>query len=246
MIDAHCHIDLYPHPERVLAEINTEGLTVITVTNLPSHYEVGIEHVRSLKRVRMAVGLHPLLAKQHTQHELSLFARIVEDSSYVGEVGLDGSVQGRMSLSLQRRGFRFALSQLQDRQRFVSLHSRGAEEEVADTLAEFGVRRAVFHWFTGRTSLATQLADEGHYFSVNPAMLRSRSGQALLQSLPPQAVLTESDGPHVQVKGRPVHPRDVHDVLKHLGVVWGIDEAGAASRVDQNLRRLLRAVSTPP
>lgn len=244
MLDVHCHVDLYPQPERVLDEVRAGGLTVIAVTNLPSHYEAGAPHVRPYKRVRMAVGLHPLLVDRHTREELSIFVRAVKGTSYVGEVGLDGSTQGRASLPRQRESFRFVLSQVQDRRRFMSLHSRGAEEEVADSLMEFGVRGAVFHWFTGRAALAARLAGEGHCFSVNPAMLRSRSGQALLERLPPEAVLTESDGPHVQVRGRAAHPRDVQDVLEHLGAVWGTGSQGAAAQIDQNFRVLLHAVSS--
>jgi len=37
MIDAHCHIDLYPNPEKLLRELDKQGITVISVTNLPSH-----------------------------------------------------------------------------------------------------------------------------------------------------------------------------------------------------------------
>lgn len=75
---------------------------VIAVTGLPSHYKAGLEPVRALRRVRLALGLHPLLAP-HAPAEFTLCERYITTTPYVGGVGLDFSRHG---MDTARRSFR--------------------------------------------------------------------------------------------------------------------------------------------
>ena len=65
MLDTHCHIDLYKNPEEILKECIKENLTVISMTNLPSHFEKGYPYFKLLKKIRLALGMHPLYAQYH-------------------------------------------------------------------------------------------------------------------------------------------------------------------------------------
>jgi TatD DNase family protein len=238
MFDTHCHLDQYPSPLAVARSAERAGVTVIAVTHLPSHFEQGRAHVATLKRVRLALGLHPLLAVQH-DGELAAFARLLPTTSYVGEIGLDFSQHGRATRDVQIRSFREVLKLLRGNPRFVTLHSRGAEEETRSLLQEYQIMGAVFHWFSGSMPSATRIADAGHYFSVNPAMMRTRKGQALVRALPPERVLAETDGPFLQVGSRPATPMDVEIVYRELARVWSVDGEEATTRVAGNFRRII-------
>ena len=69
----------------------------------------------------------------------------------------------------------------------------------------------VLHWFSGPRRDLECAIELGCWFSVGPAMLRSRTGRALAALMPRDRVLTESDGPFAQegrdapdaVAGRP-------------------------------------------
>ena len=65
MLDSHCHLDRYADSRSVATKATHDGVFVIAVTNLPSHFEIGIPHVAKFARVRLALGLHPLAADQH-------------------------------------------------------------------------------------------------------------------------------------------------------------------------------------
>lgn len=242
MIDAHCHVDLYTHPERVLRESDAAGLTIIAVTNLPSHYHQGLPHVTRYRRVRLALGLHPLLVEQHTRAELELFTRWVNTTSYIGEVGLDFSQQGKLTVDRQLMSFKFVLERIRDRPRFLTLHSRGAEVEVLNLLAESGIRGGVFHWYSGPKALIPRLVEAGHYFSINPAMILSKRGQEIIKRLPPNRVLTETDGPYLQVEGRPAIPKDVQRCYTVLATLWGCPSSTVGVRVKQNFETVLKPV----
>ena len=90
MLDTHCHIDLYPDPHAVAKEVERQGILTIAVTNLPSHFEMGQPHLRGFRRIRLALGLHPLMAEHHKK-ERSKFKQMLSRTSYIGEVGLDFS-----------------------------------------------------------------------------------------------------------------------------------------------------------
>ena len=63
MLDTHCHIDLYPNPHAIARAVERQKILTIAVTNLPSHFEVGLPHLRGFRQIRPALGLHPLMAE---------------------------------------------------------------------------------------------------------------------------------------------------------------------------------------
>lgn len=240
MIDAHCHLDAYPDPYETALAADRARVFTIAVTELPSGFEAAYPHVRPLRAIRLAVGLHPLRAERHA-HERDRFAACLARTSYVGEVGLDFSPEGWETRRLQEASFRFVLELLRVQPKFVSIHSRRAEVAVLDALAEHGVRPAVFHWFTGSLSQVDRLIEQGHSCSINPAMVRSARGRAIIARLPLDRVLTETDGPYVTVHGRAALPMDVVEVETYLARVWEY----TPTEVRQQLSRNLRAVIPP-
>jgi TatD DNase family protein len=242
VIDAHCHLDAYPDPYATALAADRARVLTIAVTELPSGFEAAYPHVRPLRAIRLAVGLHPLRADRHAP-ERDLFAACLSRTSYVGEVGLDFSPEGWETRRLQEDSFRFVLELLRVQPKFVSIHSRRAETSVLDALEEHGVCPAVFHWFSGSLAHLDRLLDQGHACSINPAMVRSARGRAIIARLPQERVLTETDGPYVTVRGRSALPTDVAEVEAYLARVWGYTLAEVRQRLRQNLRALIPAMA---
>lgn len=243
LVDTHCHIDRYPDPMRVANRAEKQPVDTVAVTNVPCHFQVGSQHTAHLQHVRMALGLHPLVAAQH-RDELPLFRQLAAAALYVGEIGLDFSREGKGTADVQVEVFREVLRALGTRRVFITLHSRQAEGKITEMLAEFGVGPAVFHWFTGSPKHLQDAAQAGHYFSVNPAMIGSAKGRSLIDLMPQDRVLTETDGPYVKVGARAAEPSDVRAVIAYLAQAWGRTEDEAEETVAANYRRLLRIGST--
>ena len=93
IIDTHCHFDMMPNPEAFIRQWEKAGDIVIGMTNLPSHFEMGFSHVGGFRHIRLALGLHPLLAAEN-KREITRFKRLVDQTSYIGEIGLDFSREG--------------------------------------------------------------------------------------------------------------------------------------------------------
>ena len=106
MLDAHVHIDHFPDPYEVAREAEEAGITTVAVTVLPSHFEYAYPHVRNMRHVHLAVGLHPHYTSDFDE-EFRVFAKWLPQTDYVGEVGLDFSRRCLKTKDQQIDGFRF-------------------------------------------------------------------------------------------------------------------------------------------
>lgn len=238
MLDAHCHIDRYKYPNKIAMDADKRGVFTIAMTNLPSHFLAGLSHVKDIKRIRLALGMHPLAASHHMQ-EMELFERYLSLTSFVGEVGLDFSREGKSTKELQIGSFRYIAKLVSGANKVISLHSRGAEAEVLEILAEFKITTSIFHWYTGTLSFLNEAVIQGHYFSINPAMIRSEKGQQIISRIPIERILTESDGPYVKKGKFSIRPWDVVEVETYLSQIWGVTLEKSREQVWYNFRKLL-------
>ena len=236
-VDTHCHLDAYPDPDRVLAQ--AAETVVVAVTELPSRYRLLATRFPKHPRLRVALGLHPLHAHDAGPLEVGTLVRLLGSVDYLGEVGLDFSRHGQQTRRAQLAVFDRLLAQPEIAYKVVTVHSRGAEEEVIARLRAASLR-AILHWYTGPLRLIDEAVAAGLYVSVNPAMLRTAKGRALLSALPAERVLTESDGPYAKLGGRQAMPRDMPRIIQALANAWDVTIIDAQRRVYDNMAELYR------
>jgi TatD DNase family protein len=243
-IDTHCHLDLFPDPARTLDD--APHTVVVLATELPSQYRLLAVRFRGDKRVRVALGLHPLRAATASALELNQLTRQLANTDYVGEVGLDFSRHGRDTKDAQLKVFNRLLAQPTLRHKVITIHSRGAEAAVIERLRTADVV-AILHWYTGPARLIDEALDAGLYFSINPAMLRTEKGKALVATLPHDRALTESDGPFAKAHGHQAAPADMATLASELARAWGMQPDEARDQIYSNMARLYAAtVGTDP
>lgn len=195
IIDTHCHFDMMPNPEGYISAKEKAGDIVIGMTNLPSYFKMGQPHLAGYKHIRLALGLHPLLAADNRK-ELTLFKRLVDQTSYIGEIGLDFSREGIATKNEQISVLREVLATIKGKEKIVSVHSRNAEIELLDMLCEFEIKNVIFHWYSGPVDLIPSIIERGFYFSINESMCRSKNGQSIIGKIPREKILTETDAPY--------------------------------------------------
>ncbi|MFY0689690.1 MAG: TatD family hydrolase [Cyclobacteriaceae bacterium] len=241
MIDTHCHIDLYPNPMEIVNESENLGIITIGMTNLPSHFKMGHMHLKGYKRTRLALGMHPLMAENHRE-EFPLFYECFNRTSYIGEVGLDFSREGIETKNQQVNSFKKILEAVGNKPKILSIHSRRAEKEVLQLLKDYQIRNAIFHWYSGGLKLIDQIVDSGYFLSVNPAMIRSESGKKIIQRIPKEFILTESDGPFIDINNQPVKPRDIETVLTHLSTMFNCGVSEVNDLITKNFEKLISQI----
>jgi len=240
VIDFHCHLDLYPNPQAIVAECKRRKVYVLSVTTTPSAWWRTSALAEGADRIRTALGLHPQLACER-KSELRLFDELLPQTRYVGEIGLDGSQLSGRDWSTQLAVFDHVLSSCAAiGGRILSIHSRRASRAVLDRLeTNRNAGIPILHWFSGTDADLERAVALGCWFSVGPAMLRSRHGRSLASHMPRECVLTESDGPFARIDGRPVMPWRVDDALRMLAKLWSVSPAEAQRIVRQNFQRLV-------
>lgn len=243
MIDFHCHVDLYPNPHEIARECRDRKLRVLSVTTTPSAWD-GTSALGG-GTIITALGLHPQLAHER-KGELPLFDRILPGCAYVGEVGLDGAPDFETHWKDQIDVFRHILNACNEiGGRVMSIHSRRATTPVLDLLELYsGSGTPILHWFTGTVRELDRAISLGCWFSVGPAMFRSKRGKDLVMRMPRERVLTESDGPFAQLKGRSIFPWEVDVAVDALAKCWESDSGLVGQILRDNLRILLDSAST--
>ncbi len=242
LVDFHCHLDLYPDHALAVREAEAAGVFTLAVTTTPRAFPRNHDLAQRTKHVRAALGLHPQLVAER-EDEIELWDRYLADTRYVGEVGLDAGPRFFKSLDAQKRVFQHVLQRCAEAGgKIITVHSIRSAKAVLDLVethlpAERG--KIVLHWFTGTKSEAKRALDLGCYFSINAGMLDNVRHTAMVQAIPLDRMLTETDGPFTRTGERPSQPADVAVVAEALGRLHGLPAADVASVIRDNLRALL-------
>lgn len=241
-VDFHCHLDLYSDLAAAIAECDAAEVATLAVTTTPKAFRQNLKLARHSKFVRVGLGLHPHLAAER-KPELDLFAALLGETRYVGEIGLDAGPRFYPSMPKQTEVFRRILEMCAAQgDKILSVHSVRAATKVLDMIEELLPRdrgRAVMHWFSGTKAEAKRAAELGCYFSINQVMFEKPKGQQLVQSLPTERLLTETDGPFVEEDNQPIGPGKVQKVLHFLSDTLGLSVEETHKLVVQNLVDLI-------
>jgi len=78
----------------------------------------------------------------------------------------------------------------------VALHApHGAAVGALEALLRHGIERAVFHWHKAPAEVTREIVSAGYFVSVTPEVVYRERDRELVQALPLESLLVESDGP---------------------------------------------------
>jgi TatD DNase family protein len=241
-VDFHCHLDLYEDHASLIAECDRERVATLAVTTTPLAWARNRELAARSSHVRVALGLHPQLVAER-ERELPLLERLLADTRYVGEIGLDAGPRFFRSFPAQERVFgRILAACAEQGGKILTVHSVRSVGKVLGFIERSlppDRGRVVLHWFTGSAAEARRAAALGCYFSINREMLGSPKHRQLVGNLPVDRLLTETDGPFVRVRGQPARPRDVSATVEQLATLRAVPVESMARTILLNLKTLL-------
>ena len=205
--DMHIHLDFMLHPERIAADAASIGLGLFAVTVTPDGYKFLSESLQGAENVCIGAGLHPwwIADGRCGMKDVSLLCECLQQTRFVGEIGLDASPKHvpEESLKLQTRAFEMicngcAETSSRNARKILSIHSVRAASLTLEILERTGCLEkccCIFHWFTGSNEELTGALKSGCMFSVNEMMLRTRRGREYVRQLPADRLLLETDLP---------------------------------------------------
>lgn len=184
-------------------------------------------------------ALHPWQAEAHTVEEMLPF---IEKSPVLGEIGLD-SVWTEVDMDKQRAALKAQLELAKRLGKPIVLHTKGMEAEIARTIRDYPVRKLV-HWYSCMEHLDDYLRQDC-YFTVGPDHDHNPAVAQVLQRVPLDRLMTETDGMSAVewAVGHPVDPAQVADVLegelKAIAKAKNVSLEAAREKVYRNLRRFI-------
>lgn len=216
LIDTHCHINFFKNAGDIALECEKRKVHVVYVTTLPSHFDESFKYVQSLKYIHPSLGFHCLESDYNLEKEKKLFLKHVNNTKFIGEVGLDFSKRAIKSKDEQIELFEFVLKSINIEESILNIHSSSAEDEVFKILVQHNAKKAIFHWYSGKIGTLNKILDYGYYFSINEAMCKSKKGQNIIAKLPKNRVLVETDAPFIE----DVLPYKNFNVYYYLSELW--------------------------
>lgn len=209
MIDSHAHLDEIVDLAGTLARARAAGVTRIVAVgmDLPSNRRnLEIQQLYP-DLVAVALGYHPWsINADEIEANLEFLAAHLPEAVAVGEVGLD--YKAKVKKSQQRQVFARVLDLAGQHERPVIIHTRFSYQRALAMTREAGIRRAVFHWYSGPLEVLAEILAAGYLISATPALAYSEPHQAAIRYAPLEQILLETDAP-VEYEGRVSEPADV-------------------------------------
>jgi len=242
MIDFHCHLDLYPDAKNLLPKVAARNHFTLVVTTSPRAWQATSRVFDGFRNIKIALGMHPEIVKKKIV-ERTLLISWISETDFIGEIGLDGSMQNRRTIALQESIFEDALIESERcGGRILSIHSRNAASRVLDLVEKHCEKSVpVLHWFSGSVQETCRAVAMGCWFSVGPAMTRGAKGRRILQELPEDKVLPETDGPFTGNGSIPLMPWNAMDIAGTIASIWNTTQERVRDQLKDNLAVLLDA-----
>ena len=226
--DTHCHLDLYTNYKSVVEESKKNKTLIVAMTNIPSVFKQDSALFKYSDNVVTDLGLHPQLAKQYGG-QVKLFEELLPETQFVGEIGLDDPKDNE-----QRKIFEHMLRAIaRYKNKVISIHSRNSAEEVVSMMGPNYPGNIIMHWFSGSSKVLKEAIKNGYLLSVNPSMTLTKNGQHIIQSLPLDRILTETDGPFTKIDERTSVPTDVRNVTEFLAKIH--------NKTTEDINRIIQA-----
>ena len=247
LIDTHAHLDEVEDLDRAIEEAKQVG--VVAVIAVGQDYESNLKILDISEKhkhfVYPALGLHPWNLGNMDASKVDLTLRLIEDNIEkavgVGEIGLDYDkrVVAAADKERQKEAFKAVLELARRYDKPVSVHARYSWKDSFDLVKESGVTRAVFHWYTGFSSVLREIIAEGYFISATPATEYHDEHRRAVRETPLENLLLETDCPVTY--GRETkyqsRPADIVRSLKAVAQMKGMSEQNIADQTTQNALR---------
>ncbi|ORX65448.1 Mg-dependent DNase [Anaeromyces robustus] len=161
----------------------------------------------------------------------------------IGEVGLDYSPQFLKNVEeekiIQKQIFEKQIELANELNIPLNVHSRSAGHYAIETLIEKNAKNVVLHAFDGKPGYAQKGLQAGFYFSIPPSIKRSPQKQKLVNILPLDRILLETDSPALSPEKNTINePSNVIISCEEIARIKNISIEEVARITNENALKL--------
>lgn len=265
LIDVHCHLEggrFENDLDEVLARAEKAGVKfVLSSGTHPNANRKLVQLAKEHPIIRPCFGIYPVDAvaikfpdvQDDDMREIDAFdykeeLAWIEKNFHlcvaIGEVGLDFKVIKALKnveeiKEEQKKVFEEIILLAKSLDKPIVIHSRGAELECIELLEKHKMSKVLMHCFGGRKHLVKRCADNGWFLSVPAVITRLQHFQTLVELVPIEQLLTETDAPYLApVAGERSEPKDVAITIKEIAKIKNIEEKEVADQIWKNAEKL--------
>ena len=244
LVDTHAHLDEIENLEVALENARQHGVVAIIAmgSDLRSNERVLELAERFRGYIFPALGLHPWTLVEGSA-EVRATLRFIEENLdqavALGEVGLDyqKGLVSQVGKELQKEVLAQVLELARKSEKPASIHSRYAWRDCFTVVRESGVKKAVFHWYTGPIKVLREILAEGYLASATPALAYHEEHRRAVKEAPLSQLVLETDSP-VAYRGHRAEPSDVIRVLQLVAELKKLDPNAVAEATTNNAREV--------
>jgi TatD DNase family protein len=254
LIDTHCHLEMEEFNndrDAVIQRARYAGLeALITIGSDLAGNAGGIALSEKYDFIYAAVGFHPHDAKHFTEEifdKIKAWAwsteRVVQGKVVaIGEIGLDYHYD-HSPREVQQEVFRRQLEFAGEADLPVVIHSREAEKDTLEILLQSGVKKGVFHCFSGGREMAEKAMEMGFHISIaGPVTFKkAKDLHEIARLIPDTFLLIETDAPYLTpepFRGKRNEPSYLVHTATAIAALRGVAPEDIARITTLNAKRL--------
>jgi len=198
MIDSHTHFygnDFY---------FNSYFIDSLKFSNIKL-ISVATNNKSSLDNINLAkkhdflipfIGIHPQFHSENIKNFELIMSENKKQFYGIGEIGLDRSYCDTLNEYMNQKKLFHKMLEYAEKQCLpVSIHSRNSLSDVIEIVKEYNIKNVLFHWFDGDINHIKQIIDNNYYVSFGPVLLYSKRIIRIVDHIPIDLILVETDGP---------------------------------------------------
>jgi len=243
MIDSHCHLNdprFSKDLEHVLLRAQQSTIQHFIVPGV-QHGQWSAQQALAAQQANIsnAFGIHPWYCDQHDNSHLEQLEKLLPHAIAVGECGLD-FMPNRPAHHIQTACFQKQIELAIQFDLPLIIHSVKSADQVAAQLRPYPHCRGVIHGFSGSLQQAKVFIKLDFYIAIGTRLLQNKGQKynALLQKLPLESLLLETDAPDGLGKQQRNEPANLLDVAKRLATIRGISLESVQQQCTRNTKEL--------
>lgn len=255
LIDSHTHYfkkNFDCGREEILEQLKVSDIKVIeTAIGLDSNEEVLQLCQKHLDIMRAVLGCHPNCVSEMSEAGWSYLAEKICNTQQVvgiGETGLDYVRAKQEERKIQKLWFGRFIEMSKQLDKPLVIHCRGEEAyaELYEVLYNHGIREkagcpGVIHCFSGSRDDIQKLTDMGFYLGVGGLFLKENELQKVIQCIPLERVVLETDSPYLSPVGLPGKRNtslNLPYIMEKLSELWQVDVERIRMESNKNIHTI--------
>lgn len=238
-VDFHTHIHMYDKDEieDIIKYYEKNFIFAFSNSLDPDSYKNSKILFEDTKNIYPTFGIHPWKADE--PFDIDLIKKYLDSSLLVGEVGMD-NLWTSIEESLQKKVFEIFLNYCNANEVTMTIHTKDAEETIANMMEDRDYRFGVIHWYSGDENTFNRFLNLDCYFTISPEIINNRD-YIRKYPIPLDRILIETDNPGAYEWATDLESDygDIKKIYQVLAEELGIELNQLKKQIISNLEKLL-------